>query len=101
MEFIRWTALVILLAFSGYTIYASRKENFWKSFRTVMQLNWGRQVVADLYIGLLLFTFIIYLHEASALIAVAWLIPTLILGNLVPLIYFVIHFDSIASAFLN
>ncbi|WP_224371750.1 hypothetical protein [Hyalangium versicolor] len=100
MEFVRWTALALLVLFSGYTVYASRTENFWRSLRTVMALKWGRQVTADLYLGLLLFNFFIYLNEASILITIAWLIPTLILGNIVPLVYFVLHFESLVGRFL-
>lgn len=99
MEAIRWIALVLLIFFSAYTIYASRTESFWRSLKTVMALKWGRQVVIDLYLGLLLFNFFVYLNEGSALAMLAWLLPTLILGNIVPLIYFVVSFQSLISHF--
>ncbi|NBD08944.1 MULTISPECIES: hypothetical protein [Corallococcus] len=53
----------------------------------------------DLYLGLFLFNFVIYLNEGSVLVAAAWLLPTLILGNIVPLIYFVVNFGSLVSHF--
>jgi hypothetical protein len=99
VEYVRWVALAVLLLFAGYTVYASRTENFWKSLKTVLALKWGRQVTADLYIGLLLFTFIIYLNEGSAFVTLAWLIPTLIFGNLVTLIYFVLNFATLVGHF--
>lgn len=99
MESVRWLALLILVLFAGYTAYASRTESFWKSFKMVMALKWGRQVVLDLYIGLMLFSFIVYLNENSILLMLAWLIPTLILGNLVPLIYFILYFPTLISHF--
>lgn len=100
MEKIRWIALGGLILFSLYTIYAGRTESFWRSFRSVMALRWGRQVVMDLYIGLLLFNFFIYLNEGSLLVMLAWLVPTLILGNIVPLIYLVMSFHSLLAHFI-
>ncbi|RKG73140.1 hypothetical protein [Corallococcus terminator] len=100
MEGIRWFALALLILFAGYTVHASRTESFWKSLKTVLALKWGRQVTIDLYLGLFLFSFFIYLNEGSILLAVAWLIPTLLLGNIVPLIYFVVNFHSLVSHFI-
>lgn len=99
MESIRWIALATLILFTGYTVYASRTENFWKSLRIVFGLKWGRQVTADLYIGLFLFSFFLYLNEKSFLMLLLWLIPTLALGNLVTLIYFVINFSALVQHF--
>jgi hypothetical protein len=61
MENTRWVALALLLLFAGYTIYASRTESFWKSLKTVLSLMWGRQVTMDLYLGIFLFHFFVYL----------------------------------------
>lgn len=99
MEFLRWAALGILLLFSGYTIYVAKTESFWKSLRTVIALKWGKQVVMDLYVGLFLFGFFIYLVEGSLLVTLAWLVPALILGNPVTLLYFVVSFPAIMSHF--
>ena len=50
--------------------------------------------------GLLMFNFIVYLNEGSLLIMLAWLVPTMILGNIIPLIYFVVNFHSLVSHFM-
>ena len=81
-----WTLLVGFLA---YSIYCSSRENLFLS-----GLHWGRQIGLDLYLGLFLTLFIIYLNE-GALAALFWLIPTLLSANLSILLYFAIHFDSI------
>lgn len=99
MQTLRWLALALLILFAGYTVHASRTESFWKSLKTVLALKWGRQVTMDLYLGLLLFHVFVYLNEGSALLVLVWLVPTLILGNLVPLVYFVVNFDSLVSHF--
>lgn len=100
MEGIRWIALVLLILFSGYTVHASRTESFGRSLKTVLALKWGRQVTMDLYLGLFLFNFFVYLNEGSMLLVAAWLIPTLLLGNIVPLIYFVVNFNALVSHFV-
>lgn len=94
---IRWLWLFVLIAFVGYTIYVSMKEKFFKSLKKALAMQWGRQVVIDLYIGLLLFHFFVYFIEKSLLKTIAWLIPTLIFGNIVPLIYVVTRFDVIMT----
>lgn len=100
MESLRWLALVLLILFSGYTVHASRTESFWKSLKSVLALKWGRQVTMDLYLGLLLFHFFVYLNEGSIALALVWLVPTLVLGNIVPLIYFVVNFNSLVGHFM-
>ena len=99
IEILRWIAAVLLVVLTGHTIYACFAESFSSSFKTIMDLVWGRQTIVDLYLGLILFVFIIYLHQQSWWVTLAWLIPTLILGNIVPLLYFVIYFHSIVAAF--
>lgn len=95
----KYAAVVALILFTSYTIYCSRTENFFKSCKTVFSLKWGRQVVTDLYLGLFLFLFLVYLKEASFTMFLVWAIPTLIFGNIVPLIYFVIYFQDFVRAF--
>ena len=97
MERMRWIALASLILFSGFSVYASRTESFWKSLKTVLSLKWGLQVTLDLYLGLFLFSFFVYLNEGSVLLMLVWLVPTLILGNIVTLIYFILHFNSLVA----
>jgi hypothetical protein len=99
MENIRWVALVILILFSSYTIYAGWRESFWKTLKGILQKKWGLQIFTDLFLGLLLFNFIIYLNEGSAWIAIGWFTASLILGNITTLFYFVLYFEAIVSHF--
>lgn len=61
----KWVFLCLLVAFTGYTIYCSKTENFWKACRGVFAFKWGRQVTIDLYLGLFLFTF--FMHDSCRL----------------------------------
>lgn len=99
VELVRWIALLVLVIFSAYTVYCSLTENFWRACKSVWAFKWGRQVTADLFVGLFLFSFFVFQIEESALTAALWLVPTLILGNPVTLLYFVIHFDKILAHF--
>ncbi len=88
-----WLALI---GFLSYSVYCSFRENFFRSVRSIATLHWGRQIGADLYLGLLVAIFIIFLNE-GALIALIWLVPILIYANLVVLLYLAINFDSIVT----
>ncbi|MEO1436625.1 MAG: hypothetical protein AAFV80_13890 [Bacteroidota bacterium] len=90
---------LIFAAFMGYTIYASRKENFFKSVKKISQLYWGWQIGLDLYIGLLLPLLLIYLN-GGAMIFFLWLVPILLNANLFTLLYFALNYDSLVAQFL-
>jgi hypothetical protein len=92
-----WTAF---LGFLAYTIYCSSREDVIASMRKLAELHWGRQVGADLYLGLLLTLFVVYLQEGSLLVVLLWLLPTLAFGNLATLLYFAIHYDAIVARFV-
>ena len=94
--------LAVWACFAGflpYSLYCSSREDLLRSILKIFELHWGRQVGADLYLGLLLALLIIYLNE-GALAVVLWLVPTLLFANLSILLYFAIHFDAIVSRFL-
>jgi hypothetical protein len=95
--------LAIWAAFLGFladTIYCSRRENLFTSVAKLAELHWGRQIGADLYLGLSLTLFVVYLNEGSLGVVLLWLLPTLLFANLATLLYFAIHFDEIVASFL-
>ncbi len=92
-----WLALFVFL---GYSVYCSVTENFFRSLRSIATLHWGRQIGADLYLGLFISLFIIFLNE-GALVAAIWLIPILIYANLVVLLYLALNFNSIVAKLLG
>lgn len=55
-----WAAF---LGFLAYTVYCSSREDLFTSIRRIAELHWGRQIGADLYLGVLLTLFVVYLHE--------------------------------------
>ena len=91
---------LVLLGFLGYSFYSTFQENFFRSVRSVMSLYWGRQICADLYIGLFIAMFIIFLNE-GAVVALIWLLPILVYANLVVLLYVALNFESIVTKMLG
>lgn len=89
-----WAAFLL---FTAYSFYCSRRENLFTTVGKINKLYWGRQIGMDLYIGLSLTLFIVYLNEGSLLVVLLWLLPTLMYANLVTLLYFALHFDSIVA----
>ena len=87
-------------AFLAYSVYCSFRENFFRSVKQITALHWGRQISADLYLGLLFALFIIFLNEGAAVMLV-WIVPTLIYANLAILLYLAINFESIVTTFLG
>ena len=96
-KYITW---LIFFGFFGYTIYCSRKENFYKSIKRISEMYWGWQVGLDLYIGLLLPLLIIYLHGGS-FVFLLWIVPVLINANLFTLLYFALNYDSLVAQFIG
>ena len=87
-------------AFLAYTIHVNKRENF---FKTMVKLNpflWHRQIGIDLYIGLLVPLFLIYLNEGSFLVTLLWFLPIFIFANLATLPYLALNYDSLIAHFL-
>ena len=91
MQILWWLVLVVFVAFSGFTVFVTWKENFWKSCKYVWAKLWGIQVTMDLFIGILLFHIFVYLREGSLVTTLCWLVPSLIFGNPVTLIYMLVR----------
>ena len=86
--------------FLGYSVYCTFQENFFRSLRVFASLHWGRQIGADLYLGLCVALLIIFLNEGLVVVLI-WLLPTLIYANLAILLYVAINFDSIVTKLLG
>ncbi|MER3328451.1 MAG: hypothetical protein RIF34_02645 [Candidatus Kapaibacterium sp.] len=96
----KYLVWAVYLFFLGYSIYCSTKESFFKSIKMMFPLHWARQIGIDLYIGLLMSVSMIYLNEGSLLVFAIWLVPILIYGNLVSLLYVALNYDGIVAHFI-
>lgn len=87
--------------FTLYSVYCSIHENIFRTIGKLAQLHWGRQIGIDLYLGLALTLWLIYLNEGSVLILLLWLPPTLAFGNLATFLYVALHYDTLVARFLG
>jgi hypothetical protein len=94
-KYVVWT---VWAAFLGYSLACSKKEDLFATIRVLNGLWWGRQIGMDLYLGLTLFVSMIALHEGWT-VGLLWLAPTLVYGNLAPLLYVAVHYDSLVARF--
>ena len=92
---------LLLLSFLFYSLRISLRENFFTSLKRMSPILWSRQVGLDLYIGLLLPLFIIYLNEGSILYMLMWLLPIFVFANLATLLYVALNYDSIIAHFVS
>ncbi len=77
-----WLAL---LGFLAYGIYCSSRENLFRTVRKTGGLHWGRQIGADLYLGLPLALVLVHLNEGALAVAL-WALPTLAFTRIVAMV---------------
>ncbi len=95
----KYIAWAIYFGFLGFSLYCTSQENFFKTLGKMTQMHWGRQVGIDLYIGLLVPLFLIYLVEGSLLTVALWFIPIFIFANLATFLYLALNFVTIVAHF--
>ncbi|TQV73886.1 hypothetical protein FLL45_13560 [Aliikangiella marina] len=91
---------LVFLGFVTYSYYCSMRENLFKTIGKMSKLHWGKQIGIDLYLGLFISVFIIYLNEGSILVTLLWLGPIVIFGNLATLLYLALNYDALIAHFL-
>lgn len=87
----------VLFLFTAYSTCITFKEPFFKSVRSILTLRWGKQIIADLYLGLLAFNLFVFLHEGSILKTLPWLVGSLIMGNIVTYAYLMLNFFDLLA----
>ena len=87
MTAIRIAYLLAGLGFAATIIWAFGAGDFGASFSAILVDPWGIVALADLYLGFVLFAFIIAGFEASPLRATAWIVALVILGNTISAIW--------------
>ena len=92
-------AWLIFLGFLAYSIYCSSKDSFIKALPRINKEIWVRQIGLDLYIGVVMATFLIYLNEGSLLFVALWFVPILVFANLAVLLYVALNYGSIIAHF--
>ncbi len=91
----------VFLGFLAYSIYCSSKDSFIKALPRIRKEIWVRQIGLDLYLGVALASFLIYLNEGSLLFIALWFLPILFFANLAILLYVALNYGSIIAHFVG
>lgn len=96
--------ILVWAAFWGfffYSGYCTLKEDLFDTVKKIVGWHFGRQICLDLYLGLGVMLFVMFLNEPTLLGFLAWAIPTLFYVNILTLLYVAIHFDQIVAKLLT
>ena len=97
-KFVIWAVFV---GFTAYSVYCSYNEDLFKTIKVMSGLHWGRQIGIDLYIGVSILLFLVYLQSGSVLVLLLWLLPFLVFANLATLLFLALNYDQIVDAFFG
>lgn len=100
MQAVPWVSLGLWLIWIGYTGWLWRNHNFKEAFQKVWAMPWGKQMTFDLWLALLGFGVVVFLNEPNPWVAAAWVLSSLLLGNLaLPLPYLFFRWELLLSHF--
>jgi hypothetical protein len=102
MNVLRAAIGILGLALLGLVIWAAvamqnLHGSFFDQLAVVTTLPWGIAMLADLYVGFVLFASIVFLTERSWLVAALWAAPVFILGNIWAALWLVIRLPHLAK----
>lgn len=81
MQIYRIVVAGLAVALSGMIWWAFTDRSISTSFAMIVDDPWGLVALADLYLGFILLSSIIWLFESSRLQALLWIVPLYLLGN--------------------
>lgn len=102
MNVLRAAIGILGLALLGLVIWATvamtnLHGSFLNQLAVLTTLPWGIAVLADLYVGFVLFASLVFLTERSWLVAALWAAPVFIIGNIWAALWFVIRLPHLAK----
>lgn len=87
---------LVLFTFLGYSLYCHSHEDFFKTMKKTGKYHWTKQIGVDLYIGVGLVGYVIFLNQGMLVLAL-WLVPLLIYANLATLLYLAMNYDALVA----
>ncbi len=96
MNLIRVIYAALGIGLSTLIIFAMKTGDFWGAGRWLLSDPWGLTTLADLYLGFAISALIIALFERSW-IAILWLIPLPILGNVWTAVWLVMRLHKLSE----
>jgi len=82
MTLLRVAVAVLAAGLTGLIVWAmGAGEGLFVEGGVITGLPWGVVTLADLYLGFILISLVIFLAEPNKLVALAWIVPIFFLGN--------------------
>ena len=100
MNIIRLVYTLLGLGLAALIIFAMKTGDFWTAGRWLMSDPWGLTTMADLYLGFAISALFMALFERGWL-AVLWILPLPVLGNVWTVVWLVVRLPQIASRLRN
>ena len=79
------------LLLTGLIFWAIAVGNFGAAGDFLLSKPWGIVTMVDLYLGFLLSAVVIFYAEPDKKVALIWLLPIFVLGNVVTAVWFVLR----------
>ncbi|OCW56378.1 hypothetical protein [Hoeflea olei] len=79
------------LGLAALIVVAISAGSFSEAGSWLMSDPWGRVTLADLYLGFVLAAAVIWLCEPRPLVAVLWILPIPVLGNVWAAVWFILR----------
>lgn len=87
----RLLAGILGVALAVLIVWAIAVGDFGAAGDFLLQKPWGIVTLSDLYLGFVLCAAVIYIVETNKVIALIWLIPIFVLGNVVTAAWFALR----------
>ena len=98
MKFFQLLPVMAALALAALIIWAAGAGDFSGFGAVLLSDPWGVVTMADLYIGFLLSALIIWFSHTSKVVALLWIAPIAVLGNVWTGLWFAIHLPRLIRA---
>jgi hypothetical protein len=82
--------LLTTLAFAGLIVWASIVGKLPSEFDAILNFPWGKVAIVDLYLGFVVFAWVIWVTAPNHKTAILFILLLFCLGNLVSLVYLLV-----------
>ena len=93
---LRTCAVVLAGGLTILIAWAAMNANFLDSFGRITADPWGLVTLADLYLGFLILSVVIWLCEPDWRVALLWIVPIYFLGNIVTALWLMVKLPELA-----
>lgn len=95
ISILRTCAVVLAGGLTVMIGWAASSANFMDSFADITADPWGLVALADLYLGFLIISVVIWLTEPDRKAALMWIVPIYFLGNIVTALWLMVKLPQL------